>query len=217
MSENPRYRDRKFCAVLYPEDATHFACIEKLKTGGYTYALILHDQDVYEDGEQKGQLKKPHWHVVLKFTNAVWNVPTAKELGIEPNYLQKCSSVDGSLLYLVHDGNPDKYQYSLDDVEGPLKSRLVTLLADDDEGTRAVKICDIIDATPGPIGYSELLRKAASAGLYATLRRMGAWGPALVREHNYEYQYSSGNNTGVAKDFENFDDFQRGPWKEKDY
>lgn len=215
MSESPRFRDRKFCAVLYPEDPTHAACIEKLMNGGYNFAGILHDKDVYEDGENKGQLKKPHWHIVIKFANAVWNVPTAKELGIEPNYLQKCSSLDGALLYLIHEGNPDKYQYEQDAVFGSLKSRLAVLLAEDDEGARAVKIADIIDTCPGPMGYSELLRKAVAAGLYADLRRMGAFAVGMLREHNYEYQYSNGRNTGVAKDFENFDDFQRGPWKEK--
>lgn len=215
MAEHPRFRDRKFVAVLYPEDPTHAECIEKLKTNGYNFAAILHDKDVYEDGEHKGELKKPHWHVVIKFSNAVWNVPTAKDLGIEPNYLQKCSSLDGSLLYLVHEGNPDKYQYDQKDVFGPLANRLAVLLADDDEGTRAVKIADIIDNCPGPMGYSELLRKCVAAGLYSDLRRMGAFAVGMLREHNFEYQYSTERNAGVAKDFENFDDFQRGPWKGK--
>lgn len=216
MSENPsQIRSRNYCAVLYPEDATHAACIEKLLNGGYNFAGILHDKDVYEDGENKGQLKKPHWHIVIKFTNAIRCSALSKDLGIEPNYLQKCSSLDSALLYLVHEGNADKYQYDHEAVFGPLKSKLVVLLADDDEGTRAVKLADIIDNCPGPMGYSELLRKAAAAGLYADLRRMGSLAVRIVQEHNYEYQYSDGRNTGVKKDFENFDDFQRGPWKEK--
>lgn len=216
MSENPsNFRSRNYCAVLYPEDPAHAACIDKLSNGGYNFAGILHDKDVYEDGENKGQLKKPHWHIVIKFSNAIWRNPTAKELGIEPNYLQKSSSLDGALLYLVHEGNPDKYQYDQESVFGPLKSRLAVLLAEDDEGTRAIKIADIVDGCPGPIGYSELLRKAVSAGLYADLRRMGAFAVGMLREHNYEYQYSNGRNVGVKKDFEDFDDFQRGPWKEK--
>ena len=139
-----RFRDRKFCALLYPEDPTHAEAIEKLKTGGYMFAAILHDKDVYEDGDHKGELKKPHWHVVIKFSNAVWNVPTAKTLGIEPNYLQQCSNLDGALLYLVHEGNPDKHQYDLEEVFGVLKTRLAALLADDDEGTRALTIFNLI-------------------------------------------------------------------------
>ena len=54
MADTQKFRDRKFCAVLYPEDETHVAAIEKLKSGGYNFAAILHDKDVYEDGEHKG-------------------------------------------------------------------------------------------------------------------------------------------------------------------
>lgn len=215
MAETPRFRDRKFCAVLYPEDPTHAACIEKLKSGGYNFAAVLHDKDVYEDGENKGQTKKPHWHVVVKFTNAVWNGPTAKDLGIEANYLQKCTSLDGALLYLVHEGYAEKHQYGMEEVFGPLQNRLAVLLAEDDEGTRAVRIADIIEASPGPIGYSELLRKAVAAGLYADLRRMGSFAVGLMREHNDQFYQLGQCMAGVKKDFENFDDFQRGPWKEK--
>ena len=35
MADTQKFRDRKFCAVLYPEDETHVAAIEKLKSGGY--------------------------------------------------------------------------------------------------------------------------------------------------------------------------------------
>lgn len=67
MSEPQKFRDRKFVAVLYPEDPTHVACIDKLKSGGYNFAGILHDEDIYEDGDNKGEKKKPHWHIVIKF------------------------------------------------------------------------------------------------------------------------------------------------------
>lgn len=79
MADTQKFRDRKFCAVLYPEDETHVAAIEKLKSGGYNFATILHDKDVYEDGEHKGETKKSHWHVVVRFKNAVWNTAIAKE------------------------------------------------------------------------------------------------------------------------------------------
>lgn len=219
MSENPRYRDRKFCAVLYPEDPTHAACIEKLKTGGYNYAAILHDKDIYEDGEHKGELKKPHWHIVIKFSNAVWNVPTAKDLGIEPNYLQKCSSLDGSLLYLVHEGNPDKYQYELKDVFGPLAVRLASLLADDDEGTRALTIFNLIKNSPGIVTYSEIFEKAVKGGLYGDFRRMGTGVMWLINDHNNELLYEKQIATRTKLDrehtLEGFDEWSRGPWKEK--
>ena len=174
MADTQKFRDRKFCAVLYPEDETHVAAIEKLKSGGYNFAAILHDKDVYEDGEHKGETKKSHWHVVVRFKNAVWNTAIAKELGIQPNYLEACANVDSALLYLVHFGNEDKFQYEYEAVFGPLRVRLSTLLAEPDEGARVLNLVDIVDNTPGPIGYSELIKKAVAAGIYADLRRMGS-------------------------------------------
>lgn len=207
MSDSLKFRDRKFVAVLYPEDPTHAEAIEKLKQGGYNFAAILHDKDVYEDGEHQGELKKPHWHIVLRFKNAVWNTAISKELGITANYLEACKDVDASLLYLVHYGNPDKAQYEYEAVFGPLGLKLATLLADTDEGTRVMNILEIIENSPGPIGYSELLKKAVSAGLYADLRRMGHFATALIREHNYECYKLIYPNAGVAGDFSDFRDF----------
>lgn len=204
MSDSLKFRDRKFVAVLYPEDSTHAECIEKLKAGGYNFAAVLHDQDLYEDGEHAGELKKPHWHIVLRFKNAVWNTAIAKELGITPNYLESCKDVDASLLYLVHYGNSDKAQYEYESVFGPLRLKLSTLLADTDEGTRIMGIVDIIEKSPGPIGYSELLKKVVAAGLYADLRRMGHFATGLIREHNYECYKLSQYNNGVPTDFDNF-------------
>ena len=211
MSEPNKFRDRKFVAVLYPDNENHVAAIEKLLSGGYNFAGIKHDKDTWEEGEKEGHEvgdpKKPHWHVVLRFKNAVWNTSIAKELGIEPRMLEACKDVDASLLYLVHAAHPKKYQYDHEEVFGPLKLKLATLLADTDEGTRALGIADIIDYHPGPIGYSELLRKAVAAGLYPDLRRMGTFAVGLLREHNYECTKHGQKNAGVSHDFDNFNEF----------
>lgn len=207
MSDPTKFRSRLYVAVLYPDDDSHVECMEKLQTNGYNFAAILHDKDVYEDGDHKGELKKPHWHIVVRFKNAVWNTAVAKELGITPNYLEACKDQDASLLYLVHYGKEEKAQYDYEEVFGPMKLKLSTLLADVDEGTRILSLVDIVESSPGPIGMSELLKKSVAAGLYADLRRMGHLATCLVREHNYEVWYQSQNNSGVKKDFENFNDF----------
>lgn len=207
MAEPTKYRDRKFCAVLYPEDPTHAACIDKLKSGGYNFAVILHDKDVWESGDNKGQLKKPHWHVVIKFPNAVWNEPLAKELGIQSNYLEKCINVDAALTYLVHDGFDDKAQYELSEVFGPLQTRLATLLRDDDEGTRALTLYQLIEDSPGIVTYGEILAKACKSGLYGDLRRMGTGVGWLIREHNQEFYELTQKNSGVMVSRDRFNDY----------
>lgn len=211
MSDSQKFRDRKFCAVLYPEDATHAAAVEKLKSGGYNFAGILHDKDVYEDGEHQGETKKPHWHIVIRFKNAVWNTAIAKELGIEPNYLEACSNVDSALLYLVHFGNEEKFQYEFESVFGPLQVRLSTLLAEPDEGSRVISLCDLLENASGPMGYTEFIRKAVAAGVYADLRRMGSFGVKILQEHNYncwrEMDEAYQKNKGVSQSYESFNDY----------
>lgn len=189
MSTPDRYRDRKFCAVLYPEDPTHAEAIEKLKSGGYNFAAILHNEDIYEDGEHKGEKKKPHWHVVVKFPNAVWDTKLAKDLGIERNYLEKCKNLDAALLYLVHYGYEDtKYQYDVSEVFGPLHMKLVSLLNDTDESTRAMNLYQMIDEINGPVSYTEIYIKACKAGMFSDFRRIGSGIGFLIREHNEAYE-----------------------------
>lgn len=183
-----KFRGRNFVAVLYPEDPTHASAVDKLKTNGYSFAAILHDKDVYEDGEHQGELKKAHWHVVLKFKNAVWNTAIAKELGITPNYLEACKNLDDALLYLVHFGYENrKYEYNLEEVFGPLHTRLAYLLADDDESTRALNIYEMIAKKEGRVTYTEIFVEACKAGLYADFRRMGSGVTALINDHNTEW------------------------------
>lgn len=212
MSDFPKFRDRKFVAVLYPEDTSHSTALEKLKSGGYNFAGILHNKDVYEDGDHKGETKKAHWHIVLRFKNAVWNTAIAKELGIEPNYLEACKDVDSALLYLVHFGNEEKFQYEYEEVFGPLKVRLSTLLAEPDEGSRVLSLVEIVEKALGPMGYTELIKKSVAAGVYGDLRRMGALGVKMLEEHNYEcwreLQEAQQRNRGVSESFVRFREFE---------
>ena len=209
MSNPTKFRDRKFCAVLYPEDETHVACIERLKSGGYNFAAILHDEDIYEDGEHIGEKKKAHWHIVVKFVNAVWNEALAKELGITANYLEKAKSLDSALLYLVHYGYEEKFQYDIDKVFGTLKTRLASLLADTDESTRALTIYDLIRNSPGVVTYTEIFEKACKAGLYGDFRRMGTGVMYLINDHNAEYTRLDQNSAGVTISRDAFNDYLR--------
>ena len=185
-----KWRDRKFRLLLYPEDETHCKAISSLDEAGYKYAAILHDNDIWTEDDPElgdhipGEPKKPHWHVVLKFHNGVWSTAIAKELGIKENYIKDCKSIDGSLLYLVHENQPDKYQYDLENVFGNLKPQLAKLLADDDEGARVLNIVHLIDASPGRCTYREILVKACNAGLYGEFRRLGSGVKWLIDEHN---------------------------------
>lgn len=183
-------RSRSWCAVLYPDDPSHINCISIIQQAGYSHALILHDQDLYEDdgdNHKKGDLKKEHFHVVLKMKNARFRDALAKEFGISPNYLEPCRDIKRALLYLVHEGYPDKYQYDVDTVSGDLKLQLETALVCDDEAERVLELVKIIESTPCRT-YRDTLVKACEAGLWNVFRKLGAGVKYLIDECNESEQ-----------------------------
>lgn len=201
MSE--KFRSRNFAAVLYPEDETHVEAMSRLMKGGYKFAAILHDRDWYDSDDKEGtthesdetetqeptpepsqeptpeerKQKKQHWHICLSFPSARWNVAVAEELGIAENYLQKCSSVDGSLIYMTHYQLPAKAQYDKSEVFGhkTLLERLDKLLSGESESQRVRKLLSLIDETPGHLDPADVLGIACDNELYDVLRRCPSW------------------------------------------
>ena len=212
-----KVKSRCFVMVLYPEDPTHAECINRLMTGGYTYAAIKHDHDTWDVDEspshEAGEPKKEHWHVVLRFLNPRWLDSVAEELGIKSNYLEKCRDRDSALLYLVHEGYPNKYQYDVSNVFGPLAVNLQKLLVDDDEGQRVVTIVNMIDQSPGRVKYREILLKACNAGLYGEFRRLGSGVKWLIEEHNEDLAEALEGNRGVRVSYDEFQEFIK--WSER--
>lgn len=192
MEKFKKENGRNFCLLLYPEDKTHVVALEKIKSN-YDYAYILHDKDVNEDGE----IKKAHWHVVVNVgKNARWNTAIADELGITPNYIEKCGKLDRALEYLIHYNEPDKYHYDLDEVHGNLKTRLKIEISKEDktEGEKVVELLDYIDNYDGYLKIREFSRFCATNGYWDVFRRSGAIFIKMIDEHNRSY-YTMYNNT----------------------
>ena len=88
--------------------------------GKCEYAYILHDKDVNE----KGILKKPHFHIVINMENATSVFTIAKKFDILPNFidLPKGKSAFGDCVeYLTHQNEEEqkkgKFLYSDDEVK----------------------------------------------------------------------------------------------------
>lgn len=187
MSE--KIRSRNFDLLLYDEDESHKACLEKLATG-YKYIAIKHDKDVWgdddniPDGVQAGDLKKAHWHVIIKFPQARWNTAVAAELGIATNYIQRCVSYDGSLIYLVHRGMPHKHQYDPTEAVGTLIKDLEKALDNDtDLNDRVMDILDILDEQEHWT-TRKFLEEACKRKRIGEALRMGGLLTSLLVEHN---------------------------------
>lgn len=114
-------RSRKIEIIVYNENVSDLDVLENyLKSTGNLYFISpLHDKDVYEDGEKKGELKKAHWHLLLCFQNARFYNSVAKEFatyGVIEQNLNSVKNLNSAVRYLCHLDNPEKAQYSIKDI-----------------------------------------------------------------------------------------------------
>lgn len=108
-------RNRGFAFVIYPESAPENwrSIIDDFHV--QWAESPLHEFDVNETGE----IKKPHWHIVLNF-DSVKSIDQVKRL-IEPlngTIPIALNSVRGMVRYFAHLDNPEKYQYPVDQIIG---------------------------------------------------------------------------------------------------
>lgn len=106
-------RTRNYASIVYPESAPG-DWIEKL-SGLLVPALVspLHDRDL----DSSGNLKKPHYHVMLLFSG-VKTECQAREIFDQIGAVgcEKVNCVRAYARYLIHLDNPEKAQYSRDEV-----------------------------------------------------------------------------------------------------
>lgn len=130
-------KSRLLCLLLYPdENPAHKEALECLFKY-YNVLAINHNQDVYlydefdDEGNTKhsaGELKKSHYHIMIQFQNARYISGVAKELDIEEHLIQKCSSFESYVLYMIHRDEPLKHQYEFKDLKGSLIDRAFRVL-----------------------------------------------------------------------------------------
>ena len=201
-----KWRDRKFRLLLYPDDPTHVSAIELLPGLGIDYLYIQHTEDTWLADDEElgvhtvGDPKKPHWHVVIKFTQPRWTTGVAKLLGIKENYIKVCDSFDGALKYLLHYGWPDKHQYELSQCEGTLIPYLGRLLTEQTEDERVKSLVALLDEYDGILSYKCFLLLACDNGYYAEFRRLGAGARYILDEHNSSYEFSVQKRPGEFPD-----------------
>ena len=124
-----------FTMLLYTED-DHYninEVLDKIRSlsedKGWSYSMILHDKDFYTEETfddfghllgHMGDLKKPHYHVVIATPYAVAISDIATWLGIAQRFIDNLKNTNrykGMILYLTHINHPEKFQYPIGDVE----------------------------------------------------------------------------------------------------
>lgn len=127
-------KSRAFRIELYEETESYdFRAICDHLESCYDFVKIRHDKDTWSEDcvingveHKKGELKKPHWHYVIRWEKAPrTKTGLAKELGIDDRWILPCygkddskTSLKGALLYLTHVDELEKYQYDFSEVSG---------------------------------------------------------------------------------------------------
>lgn len=164
-----KFRARNFNLVLYPDDETHVKAISYIQKN-FDYAMILHDKD-YD--EKTGELKKPHYHIVIRFNNAKWNTALAEDLNITSNYIEESRNIKRSLQYLIHYNDENKHQYDLSEVQGTLTKLLIETIQNGNktESEKIIEILQWIEEKEDFVDVAYLIRWCAEVGYWDVLRR----------------------------------------------
>lgn len=180
-----KYRSRSHMLLLYPDNDTHMQALSIIEKS-YDYAKILHNKDVNEDGE----LKKEHYHIIIRFSQPKWSSAIIKELGIEEKFIEEVNKFDNALQYLIHYNDKDKAQYHIDEVSGNLKTRLVESInkIEKSEGEKVVDLLEYITERNDYISITEFANYCAKNGYWSEFRRSGSIFCKVLEEHNYIVQ-----------------------------
>lgn len=103
-------KGRHFWYVVYPESAPT-DWIEQLRQTGLAFCVSpLHDKDVNPDG----QPKKPHYHVIISWSNSTTyrSARTLCDTILNCPRPQMLKNPTGAYRYHQHKDNPEKYQYT---------------------------------------------------------------------------------------------------------
>ena len=187
-----------FNLVIYEDDEgfkEQFNAIQEEKDAIW----IRHDKDI----DDEGNLKKPHYHIVLKLKNACTISALSKRINVDENMIEMVKkSLNGCLKYLIHYGSDDKYQYNKTEVKSnsdALKRRFDDLVTKDvPEVDKVISIQQFIEEHNDYIKISVLSKYVQKINVWDAFRRNYAFIKDLVNEHNgkisgerYNYRYTN--------------------------
>lgn len=106
-------KKRNWAMVLYPESAPNDWREILTQTGLQCAVSPLHDKDLNPTGEPK----KAHYHIIMCYSGPTsFNVVKALCDDLKQPIPQALEQVRGYYRYLTHKDNPEKYQYSEEEI-----------------------------------------------------------------------------------------------------
>lgn len=177
-------QSRRFCGILYP-DAENYDCdyvLTVIREYFDEWAYILHDKDVLEES---GALKKAHYHWVGSLQNPVQISTIINRLEVPPQsveFIKKRggkSNWKGAVKYLIHENNPEKFQYDVNAVVTNFD--VLRFLGNNDEVHMIKKIVNFIRENPNCLWY-DVYSFAVANGCYSEFRRSQQIIKDLIKE-----------------------------------
>lgn len=153
-SSSGRGRTRNFATVVYEESAP--ANWQEILSEQFVPCFIspLHDKDINPGGEPK----KAHWHVMIMF-EGVKTPDQAKAIFdlIGGVGLEVVQSLRGYARYLCHMDNPEKHQYSPEDVRSLCGADYTGAIGLVTDKYKAIREMILFCKENGIVSYAELL------------------------------------------------------------
>lgn len=149
-----------FPVMVYEE--CYQEVMQNIDEYGYQYIACKHDNDKTADGSPKN----PHWHfVILLGEREGYQFTIAKQLGLANRFVQRpqCQEPNGAVRYLLHLDNPDKAQYSREEITTNVEqNRLQAYFNKIEKATKADEVESVLNDVrryaKGRIGLREMLR-----------------------------------------------------------
>lgn len=175
-SGNKESRTRNWNIIVYPDSAPADwrEYMDSLQIEWVESPL--HDRDVNADGE----VKKPHWHLLLMFGGVKTYEQVCEVIApLNCPIPKKCLSAKGSVRYMAHLDNPEKFQYSISDIKAHGGVDLAELLRPSSSERYAIirEMCDFV-RNNGITEFQDLMD-------YAMAEKFDYWFPLLCDNSAY--------------------------------
>lgn len=127
---------KNWTCEIYPEEFGDqidyiLARLSVMWSDGAEFWYILHDSDIHSEDDlveyklkhngadpswKPGDIKKPHYHIVVHNSSNCIKRNAVRKFGVADNYVCKVGNLKSMVRYLVHKDNPEKHQYTEDQV-----------------------------------------------------------------------------------------------------
>ena len=153
---------------------------------GAQFWYILHDCDKYSEDDLEvyklkhngelpswnpEELKKPHIHIVVHNSSNCIKRNAVRKFGVAENYVRKVGNLKQMVRYLIHKDNPEKFQYTEDQIITNASEKLESFLKEEMDITDKARLLLDFIYSENCVSLSSLANYAINNKCWDELRR----------------------------------------------